>query len=60
MEVHKQLGHGFLEGVYQEALALEFSECNIPSEREVELTVFYFGAPSLEYKRLVWNYEPVP
>ena len=29
MEVHKVLGCGFLEGVYQDALELEFKEQNI-------------------------------
>jgi len=41
MEVHKTLGCGFLEQVYQEALAIEFSEQNIPFEREKPLTVTY-------------------
>jgi GxxExxY protein len=43
MEVHKQLGHGFLEGVYQEAMALEQTERQIPFRREVELTIKYKG-----------------
>ena len=41
MEVHKQLGHGFLEAVYQEALAVEMDLREIPSSREVILPVHY-------------------
>ena len=112
MEVHRQLGHGFLEAVYQEAAVVEFQLKQIPFEREVALPVQYkniilpvhyradfvcfseivvefkalahitnteeaqllnylkatgmrrgplinFGAPSLQYKRLVWGYESI-
>ncbi len=41
MEVHKVLGCGFLEPVYQEALALEMQGRRIPFEREVQLPVLY-------------------
>ncbi len=41
MEVHKQLGHGFLEAVYHDALVLEFTAKDIPFLHEVQLPVFY-------------------
>ncbi len=41
MEVHKTLGCGFLEAVYQEALAIEFQLRNIPFEREKKMTIYY-------------------
>ncbi|MFZ5923042.1 MAG: GxxExxY protein [Chloroflexota bacterium] len=110
MEIHRNLGHGFLEAVYQDAAVIEFPMKHIPFEREVVLPVRYkgvslptsyradficfsdiivefkaiaqitgveeaqvlnylkatgfrrgllinFGAPSLQYKRLVWGPE---
>jgi GxxExxY protein len=45
MEVRRELGCGFLEPVYQEALALEFGRQGIPFEREVELPITYEGQP---------------
>ena len=41
MEVHRHLGCGFLESVYQEAMALEMTARGIPYRREVEIPVFY-------------------
>ena len=43
MEVHRQLGHGFLEAVYQEAVAIELGLVGIPFQKEVELPVVYKG-----------------
>ncbi len=43
MEVHTQLGAGFLESVYQEALAREFLLSDIPFAAEVELPIHYKG-----------------
>ncbi len=43
MQVYKTLGIGFLEAVYQEALAIEFTKRGIPFEREKELKIFYDG-----------------
>ena len=39
--VYNTLGPGFLESVYQEALAIEFDKNNIPYFREQKLNVFY-------------------
>lgn len=43
MEVHRLLGCGFVEAIYQEALEKEFALKKIPFEREKELTVSYKG-----------------
>ena len=41
MSVHKELGPGFLEAVYQESLAIEFLDQGIPFEKEKEICIFY-------------------
>ncbi|MFA5973348.1 MAG: GxxExxY protein [Lentimicrobiaceae bacterium] len=43
LEVHKNLGHGFLEAVYAEALMWEFEERDIPYEKNKELAITYKG-----------------
>ncbi len=43
MEVHAQLGCGFLEAVYQEAIEDELTARNIPFQRQVDLPIRYKG-----------------
>lgn len=43
MEVHRELGPGFLEAVYQEALAIVVTERGIPYRRQLDLPVFFKG-----------------
>lgn len=42
-EVYNQLGHGFLEAVYQEALEIELKKRGIPFEREKDIKIYYQG-----------------
>lgn len=43
LEVHKELGCGFLEKVYQDALEIEFKNNGIPYEREKHIVIKYKG-----------------
>jgi GxxExxY protein len=67
MEVHKILGAGFVESVYEEALAIEFDLRAIAFSRQKLIDVTYkdkiakqfvcdFGSSSLEVKRLINTY----
>ncbi len=42
-EVHNELGHGFLENVYQEALMFEFQAKGIQFAKEQRLLIRYKG-----------------
>jgi GxxExxY protein len=43
MEVHKQLGNGFQEVVYQRALSIELNMQGVEHVREQEMPLFYKG-----------------
>jgi len=45
MAVYNQLGLGFLEAVYQEALEIELAERGIPFVSQKELRILYKGQP---------------
>lgn len=43
IEVHRHLGPGLLEAVYEKCLCQELSLCGMPFDRQVHLPVFYKG-----------------
>ncbi len=43
MAVHSELGHGFLEAVYHDALSIELDRRSIPFVREQYLPIAYAG-----------------
>ena len=43
MKVHRTLGNGFQEVIYQRCLAIEFSKLPLDYIREQEQTIFYDG-----------------
>ncbi|KQM45885.1 GxxExxY protein [Chryseobacterium sp. Leaf201] len=43
MEVHRVMGNGFQEVIYQRALSVEFGLRNIEFEREMEMSLEYKG-----------------
>ncbi|MEW6241520.1 MAG: GxxExxY protein [Chloroflexota bacterium] len=49
MEVYNQLGSGFLEPIYQEAMEIETQERKIPSKPQHEIVVKYKGRPLKKY-----------
>jgi len=41
MKVHRTLGNGFQEVIYQRALEIEFRKAGLNYTREMEMTIFY-------------------
>ena len=50
IEVHKQLGPGFLESIYEEALCAELAGRGIPFERQKSVQIMYKGQPTGEHR----------
>ena len=45
MEVHRYLGNGFQEVIYQRALSIEMAQQGLAFSREHEMEIFYKGQP---------------
>lgn len=59
-EVYNEIGHGFLESVYQECLELELTQRNIPFESQKDLDIFYKGVPlKLSYRIDLLTHEAI-
>jgi len=43
MKVHREMGCGFQEVIYQRALEVEFQNQNIPHAREFDIPIYYQG-----------------
>ncbi len=50
IRVHRQLGPGFLEKIYEEALALELTKVPVAFERQKVLNLVYDGKPVGEHR----------
>ena len=50
MEVHSELGPGFPEKVYHEALMIALAERDVPAEKQVTFTVDFHGSPVGEFR----------
>ena len=52
IEVHRQLGPGFLESIYENALVYELGKRSLPTERQLEIPVFYDQGVQVGFHRL--------
>ena len=60
IEVHRELGSGFLEPVYQEAMEMELQSQAIPFESQKRLAIVYKGYPlQKEYVADLVCYEQI-
>ncbi len=68
IEVHKELGSGFLESVYEEAMVYESKKKKIPFETQVKIPIFYkahkfqkvFIADYIGFKKIIVEFKCIP
>lgn len=67
-EVHKELGPGFLESVYEEAMVIESKERQIPHEIQIKIPVYYkdqklnkeFIADYVGFDKIIVEFKCIP
>lgn len=68
IDVHKELGSGFLESVYEEAMVLESEKRQIPCKTQVKIPVYYkdkkltkeFMADYIGYGKIIVEFKCIP
>lgn len=68
MAVYNELGPGFLESVYEEAMVLESHEREIPFETQVKIPIYYKGrklnkefiADYIGYGKIIVEFKCIP
>ena len=68
IEVHKELGPGFLESVYEECMVLESNKRHILHETQIKLPVYYKGqkinkefiADYIGFEKIIVEFKCIP
>ena len=50
IDVHRAMGPGLLESIYESALCIEFDDCSISYNRQQRIPAYYKGRPLGEYR----------
>ena len=50
IDVHRALGPGLLESIYESALCIEFDDCSVSYSRQQRIPAYYKGRPLGEYR----------
>ncbi len=68
IEVHKELGPGFLESIYEECMMIESKKRRMPHETQVRIPVYYHGikltrefiADYIGYGKIIVEFKCIP
>lgn len=68
IEIHKELGSGFLESVYEEAMVIESTKRKIPHETQIQIPIYYkcqklnkkFVADYVGYSKIIVELKCIP